>query len=97
VKTTPIRPSWSGAIPPGKEVLLAQLQALFVSAIQNLEHAGRTVYDCANEVPWACLLDMARQVWDASRHTEIYERLLRHVDSKVGEYLEARILTCRHA
>jgi uncharacterized ferritin-like protein (DUF455 family) len=31
-------------------------------------------------------------VWDESRHTEIYERLLRHVQSTLGEYPETRIL-----
>jgi hypothetical protein len=55
------------------------LHGLLVNTIQTMEETGRTVCDVTNTGPWECTMDMARQVWDESRHTEIYERLLRHV------------------
>ena len=68
-----------------------RMHGICVGEIEAMEGAGRTVCDF-EEVPWGFTLDMARQVWDESRHTEIYERLLRHVQSKLGEYPESRIL-----
>ena len=37
-------------------------------------------------------MDMARQVWDESRHVEIYIRLLEHLGGYVGEFPESTIL-----
>jgi len=33
-------------------------------------------------------MDLARQVWDKSRHVDIFLKLLEHVESYSGEYLE---------
>ena len=52
--------------------------------------AGR-VYDFP-DAPWEFTMDMARQVWDESRHVEIYLRLLEHLDGYVGEFPETTIL-----
>src|SRR5437867_11219788 len=37
-------------------------------------------------------MDMARQVWDESRHVEIYLGLLEHLDGTVGDFPETTIL-----
>ena len=73
-----MQPALPGEIQPGREHLPMQLHAHLVGAIQAMEHAGRTLYDCAQEVPWACVLDMARQVWDTSRHVETFVKLVQH-------------------
>jgi uncharacterized ferritin-like protein (DUF455 family) len=69
----------------------SRMHGICVGEIEAMEGAGRTVCDF-EEVPWEFALDMARQVWDESRHTEIYERLLNHVQSHLGDYPETRIL-----
>jgi uncharacterized ferritin-like protein (DUF455 family) len=56
-----------------------------------MEGAGRTVYDFP-DAPWEFAMDMARQVWDESRHVEIYMRLLDHLGGYVGEFPETTIL-----
>ena len=73
------------------DFLQNRMHGICVGEIEAMEGAGRTVCDF-EDVPWEFTLDMARQVWDESRHTEIYERLLRHVQSTLGEYPESRIL-----
>jgi uncharacterized ferritin-like protein (DUF455 family) len=73
------------------DFLQSRMHGICVGEIEAMEGAGRTVCDF-EDVPWEFTLDMARQVWDESRHTEIYERLLRHVQSTLGEYPESRIL-----
>ena len=62
-----------------------------VGELQAMEGAGRTVYDFP-DAPWEFTMDMARQVWDESRHVEIYLRLLEHLDGYVGEFPETTIL-----
>jgi uncharacterized ferritin-like protein (DUF455 family) len=37
-------------------------------------------------------MDMARQVWDESRHVDIYIRLLDHLGGYIGEFPETTIL-----
>ncbi|HYA34642.1 MAG TPA: DUF455 family protein, partial [Candidatus Binataceae bacterium] len=44
------------------------------------------------DAPWEFQLDMARQVWDESRHTEIFERLLNYMGAAAGDYTETEIL-----
>lgn len=68
-----------------------RLHGICVGEIEAMEGAGRTVCDF-DEVPWEFTMDMARQVWDESRHVEIYHRLLSHVQSQLGDYPETRIL-----
>ena len=68
-----------------------RMHGICVGEIEAMEGAGRTVCDF-DDVPWEFALDMARQVWDESRHTEIYARLLQHVQSYLGAYPETRIL-----
>src|SRR5947209_16698964 len=62
-----------------------------VGELQAMEGAGRTVYDFP-EAPWEFTLDMARQVWDESRHVETYLGLLEHLGGRVGEFPESTIL-----
>src|SRR5262249_6358645 len=54
-----------------------------------MEETGRTVCDVTNTGPWECTLDLARQVWDKSRHVEIFLKLLERVEGYSKEYLEA--------
>ena len=56
-----------------------------------MEAAGRSLFDFP-EAPWEFQLDMARQVWDESRHAEIYMKLLEYVGSYLGEFPESEVL-----
>jgi len=53
-----------------------------------MEETGRTVCDVTNTGPWECTMDLARQVWDKSRHVEIFLKLLERVEGYRGEYPE---------
>jgi len=64
------------------------LHSLLVHTIQTLEETGRTVCDVTNTGPWECTMDLARQVWDKSRHVEIFLKLLERVEGYSGEYPE---------
>ena len=65
------------------------LHSLLVDTIQTMEETGRTVCDVTNTGPWECTLDLAHQVWDKSRHVEIFLKLLERVESYTGEYPDA--------
>ena len=56
-----------------------------------MEAAGRTLFDFP-DAPWEFQLDMARQVWDESRHAEIFMKLLDYVGSYLGEFPESEVL-----
>src|SRR5213592_3851256 len=62
-----------------------------VGELQAMERAGRTVCDFP-DAPWEFTMDMARQVWDESRHVEIYLKLLEHLGGYAGEFPETTIL-----
>jgi hypothetical protein len=64
------------------------LHSLLVNTIQTLEETGRTVCDVTNTGPWECTMDLARQVWDKSRHVDIFLKLLEHVEGYSGAYPE---------
>ena len=68
----------------------SQMHGILIGEMQALEGAGRSCWDFAEaaEVPWKFHLDMARQCWDETRHTEIYAALLDHVDGTIGEFPE---------
>ena len=62
------------------------LHSLLVNTIQTMEETGRTVCDGANTGPWERTMDLARQVWDTSRHVEIFLKLLERVEGYRGAY-----------
>ena len=64
------------------------LHSLLVHTLQTLEETGRTVCDVTNTGPWECTMDLARQVWDTSRHVDIFLKLLERVEGYSGEYAE---------
>ena len=64
------------------------LHSLLVNTIQTLEETGRIVCDATNTGHWECTLDLARQVWDTSRHVEILLKLLERVEGYSGAYPE---------
>ena len=64
------------------------LHSLLDQTIQTMEETGRTVFDVTNTGPWECTMDLARQVWDKSRHIEIFLKLLERVEGSSEEYLE---------
>jgi uncharacterized ferritin-like protein (DUF455 family) len=68
-----------------------RVHGILVGELQAMEGAGRTVYDFP-DAPWEFTMDMARQVWDESRHVEIYLGLLDHLGGYVGEFPETTIL-----
>jgi len=74
-----------------QESMRERVHGILVGELQAMEGAGRTVYDFP-DAPWEFILDMARQVWDESRHVEIYLGLLEHLGGYVGEYPESTIL-----
>lgn len=74
-----------------REAIRERVHGILVGELQAMEGAGRTVYDFP-DAPWEFSVDMARQVWDESRHVEIYIRLLEHLGGYVGEYPETTIL-----
>ena len=74
-----------------RESIKERVHGIMVGEMQAMEGAGRSVYDFP-DAPWEFTLDMARQVWDESRHLEIYLRLLEHLDGYVGEFPETTIL-----
>ena len=61
------------------------LHSLLVNTIQTMEETGRTVCDVTNTGPWECTMDLARQVWDKSRHVDIFLKLLERVEGYSGE------------
>ena len=65
------------------------LHSLLVNTIQTLEETGRTVCDVTNTGPWEGTMDLARQVWDMSRHVNIFLKLLERVEGYTGEYPKA--------
>ena len=73
------------------ESIKERVHGIMVGEMQAMEGAGRTVYDFP-DAPWEFTLDMARQVWDESRHLEIYLRLLEHLGGYPGEFPETTIL-----
>jgi uncharacterized ferritin-like protein (DUF455 family) len=74
-----------------RDAIRERIHGILVGELQAMEGAGRTVYDFP-DAPWEFTMDMARQVWDESRHVEIYLRLLEHLDGYVGEFPETTIL-----
>src|SRR5712691_128552 len=74
-----------------REQMRDRVHGILVGEMQAMEGAGRTVFDFP-DAPWEFTLDMARQVWDESRHVEIYLGLLDHLGGYVGEFPETTIL-----
>jgi uncharacterized ferritin-like protein (DUF455 family) len=74
-----------------RESIRERVHGILVGELQAMEGAGRTVYDFP-DAPWEFTMDMARQVWDESRHVEIYLGLLEHLGGFVGEYPESTLL-----
>jgi uncharacterized ferritin-like protein (DUF455 family) len=74
-----------------EEALRSRLHTIYTGELQAMEAAGRTLFDFP-DAPWEFQLEMARQVWDESRHTEIFTRLLEYVGAQPGDYLETDLL-----
>ena len=68
-----------------------RVHGILVGEMQAMEGAGRTVCDFP-DAGWEFTMDMARQVWDESRHVEIYLRLIEHLGGYPGEFPETTIL-----
>ena len=81
----------NNALPFDEETLRARLHGIYTGELQAMEAAGRTLFDFP-DAPWEFQLDMARQVWDESRHSEIYLKLLDYVGSYLGEFPESEVL-----
>ncbi|MGB8684329.1 MAG: DUF455 family protein, partial [Candidatus Binatus sp.] len=79
------------AMPYEDDFLKSRMHGICGGEFQAMEAAGRTLYDFP-DAPWEFQLDMARQVWDESRHAEIFERLLNYMGGKMGDYVETEIL-----
>src|SRR5437867_990257 len=84
------------ALPPFPDLstqdsIRERVHGILVGEMQAMEGAGRTVCDFPDS-GWEFTMDMARQVWDESRHVEIYIRLLDHLGGYVGEFPESTIL-----
>jgi uncharacterized ferritin-like protein (DUF455 family) len=87
----------TGAMPYEADFLKARLHGICAGEFQAMEAAGRTLFDFP-DAPWEFQLDMARQVWDESRHAEIYLKLLEYTGSYYGEFPESEVLwSCTQA
>jgi uncharacterized ferritin-like protein (DUF455 family) len=73
------------------DAILERAHGIMVGEVQAMEGAGRSVCDFP-DAPWEFTLDMARQVWDESRHVEIYLRLIGHLGGYPGQFPETTIL-----
>ena len=60
------------------------MHSLLVSAMQIIADTGRAVCDGTDAVPWESTLALARQVWDTSRHIEIFLQLLECIEGNSG-------------
>jgi uncharacterized ferritin-like protein (DUF455 family) len=79
------------AMPYEEDFLKSRLHGICGGEFQAMEAAGRSLFDFP-DAPWEFQLDMARQVWDESRHAEIYMKLLEYVGSYYGEFPESEVL-----
>src|SRR5208282_2966997 len=79
------------AMPYEDDFLKGRLHGICAGEFQAMEAAGRSLFDFP-DAPWEFQLDMARQVWDESRHAEIYMKLLEYVGSYLGEFPETEVL-----
>ncbi len=68
---------------------MARLHGIAVGEMQAMEAKGRTLFDFP-DAPWEFQIDMARQVWDESRHAEIFIKLLEYTGSFLGNFRRAR-------
>src|SRR5271169_950756 len=78
-------------LPFDEETLRARLHGIMTGEYQAMEAAGRTLFDFP-DAPWEFQLEMARQVWDESRHTEIFGRLVEYMGATPGDYVETDLL-----
>src|SRR5258708_13150083 len=69
-----------------EEALRARLHTIYTGELQAMEAAGRTLFDFPHP-PWEFQLEMARQAWDESRHTEIFCRLVEYIGPMPLDYL----------
>jgi uncharacterized ferritin-like protein (DUF455 family) len=84
-------------MPYEDDFLKARMHGICAGEYQAMEAAGRTLFDFP-DAPWEFQLDMARQVWDESRHAEIYTKLLEYAGSWYGEFPESEVLwSCTQA
>jgi len=81
----------NNVMPFEEDFLKGRLHGIATGEMQAMEAAWRTLFDFP-DAPWEFQLDMARQVWDESRHTEIFSKLLEYVGSYLGEFPESEIL-----
>ncbi|HXW83863.1 MAG TPA: DUF455 family protein [Candidatus Binataceae bacterium] len=81
-------------MPYEDDFLKSRMHGICAGEFQAMEAAGRTLFDFP-DAPWEFQLDMARQVWDESRHAEIYMKLLEYTGSWYGEFPEGhRLWSC---
>src|SRR5258707_12414885 len=71
-----------------RDSIKERVHGIMVGELQAMEGAGRSVYDFP-DTPWEFTMDMARQVWDESRHVEMSGRLLEHRAGYIGEFPDA--------
>ena len=83
-------------MPFDEETLRSRLHGIMTGELQAMEAAGRTLFDFP-DAPWEFQLDMARQVWDESRHSEIFQRLLEYMGGRAGRLRRDRDSVAMHA
>src|SRR6204780_4228104 len=79
------------AMPYEDDFLKSRMHGICGGEFQAMEAAGRTLFDFP-DAPWEFQLDMARQVWDEARHSEIFQRLVEYMGGHPGDYVETEIL-----
>src|ERR1700691_1279245 len=81
----------TNVMPHEEDFLKGRLHGIAAGEMQAMGAAGRTLFGL-RDAPWEFQLDMARQVWDESRHAEIFIKLLEYVGSYLGEFPESEVL-----
>ena len=83
-------------MPFDEETLRSRLHGIYTGELQAMEAAGRTLFDFP-DAPWEFQLDMARQVWDEARHSEIFQRLVEYMGGASGRLRRDRDSVAMHA
>ncbi len=76
--------------PQALELLRHHLQQSLCATQRALAEAGCTLRDVTHALSWEGTLVMARQIWDRTRHIEIFLKLLAYIDVSLGGDPETR-------
>jgi uncharacterized ferritin-like protein (DUF455 family) len=71
---------------PKEQMLLVQLHSIAYCVEVVAVELCSQVIAAHPEFPWAGKMDLARQIWDEARHTELLTRRIEQLGGKMGDY-----------